>query len=169
MYLEYFSTLSFGELRNELKLNLFPITMMSRLFIEKMKERPTKSGIINLSSGGAMVSYRGIAHYTSTKKYDDNLSLALADEYGHKIDFQTARPYMVTTRLTNFTDSFLHTSARSSAKQLVNSLGRKSISYGTFFHTLQGLGTAYFHDRLTSPVYSSAVVDFKNMYNNVTN
>lgn len=112
-----------------------------------------------------MVSYGGIAHYTSTKKYDDYLSLALADEYGHKIDFLTARPYMVTTRMTNFTDSFLHTSAQSSAKNMVNSLGRKAISYGTLFHTLQGLGAAYFHERLTSPVYSAAVVDFRKMYN----
>ena len=138
---------------------------MSRLFIERMQERSQKSGIINLSSGGAMLSYSGIAHYTATKKYDDNLSLALADEYGHKVDFLTARPYMVTTRMTNFTDSFLHTSAQSSAKQLVNSLGRRAISYGTLFHTLQGLSTAYFHERLTSPVYSAAVVDFTKKYN----
>ena len=31
--------------------------------------------------------------------------------YGHNIDFLTARPYFMTTRLTNFTNSFLHISA----------------------------------------------------------
>lgn len=139
---------------------------MSRLFIEKMIERPNKSGIINLSSGGAILSYAGSAHYAATKKYDDNLSLALVDEYGHKIDFLTARPYFISTRLTNFTDSFLHTSAPNCAKRLVNSLGRRKICYGTFLHTFQGVGTSNVNDKVLTPVYSAALADFTRMYNN---
>lgn len=112
-----------------------------------------------------MLSYAGIANYASTKKYDDFLSLALTDEYGDKIDFLTARPYMVTTRMTKFTDSLLHTSAQSSAKRLVNSLGRKAICYGTFFHTLQGLGTAAAHDKFGALIYTAALGDFRKKYN----
>lgn len=139
---------------------------MSRLFIEKMAERPIKSGVINLSSGGAILSYAGSAHYAATKKFDDSLSLALNDEYGHKIDFLTARPYFMTTKLTNFTNSFLHTSAPNCAKRLVNSLGRRKICYGTFLHTFQGVGTSNVHDAVLAPVYTAALTDFTRRYNN---
>lgn len=60
-----------------MKLNLFPITIMSRLFIEKMAERPTKGGVINLSSVSMLLRHAANSHYSATKKFDDNLSLAL--------------------------------------------------------------------------------------------
>ncbi len=70
--------MSFDELRRKMKVNCLPIAVLSRLFIEKMEKRESKSGIINLSSTSVMVSFTGCVHYSATKKFDDYLSQALA-------------------------------------------------------------------------------------------
>lgn len=94
-----------------MKINILPIAALSRIFIESMKKRQYKSGIINLSSAAATTDFGGASNYSATKTFDDYLSLAVEYELRGKIDILTARPFIVTTPMTRNTDSLIHTSA----------------------------------------------------------
>jgi hypothetical protein len=62
---------------------------------------------------------------------------------------------MVTTSMTNHTDSIIHVSAKQCAKSLIADLGVISISYGHIFHRIQG-----YLAEMVSPSVSNFVMSF---------
>ena len=96
-----------------------------------------KSGIINLSSTGALVVSNGSGHYLSTKVFDDFFSRTTGSYQKKKIDVLTVRPGRVTTPMLKNTVSMAHSSAQQTAEEIVNSLGRTDICYGPIFHRFQ--------------------------------
>jgi 17beta-estradiol 17-dehydrogenase / very-long-chain 3-oxoacyl-CoA reductase len=147
-----------------MKINCLPIAVLSRIFIEKMAKRVSRSGIINLSSGASLANFSGCVHYSATKKFDDYLSLTLAEEFREKIDVLTVRPFMVTTPMTRNTDSIMHTPSSKCAKDIVNSLGNRDTCYGSLNHTLQGEVTFELHSSALTAAFSKTMKDFRPIF-----
>lgn len=133
---ERFKHLPFEQLRTEAKINLLPIAVMTRLFLDNFMKRE-KSGIINLSSTAALIMTRGSGHYVSTKTFDDFLSRTVGSSQRNKIDVVAVRPGRVTTPMLKNAVSMAHSSAQQTASEAVNSLGRTDVCYGPLFHRLQ--------------------------------
>ena len=153
--------LQFEQLRTEAKLNLIPIAVLTRLFLEKFLKRGSRSGIINLSSAASMFSYKGTAHYSATKTYDDFFSRALEPEVRHKVDVLTVRPFYVTTPMTKKTTSFMHSTAEQTAKEAINSLGNTDICYGPLMHRIQGALVKFASPKIVSKITSMEIESFK--------
>lgn len=80
-----------------LKLNLMTPTMLTYLFISKLKERKNRSAILNVSCISGVVPLSSMALGTSAKAFNRYLSLGLTEEYRDKIDIQTICPTIVHT------------------------------------------------------------------------
>jgi short-subunit dehydrogenase len=68
-------------LKDELVVNILPITLLSHHVIPLMLTRKSKSAIVNLSSAAIEVLFPHNAVYNATKAFDDMLSRSLADEH----------------------------------------------------------------------------------------
>ncbi len=55
------------------------------------------------------------------------------------MDFLSVRPYLVTSSMTRDQKSFLHISSNQCATGVLKDLGKYSVSYGHYFHRLQGV------------------------------
>ena len=83
-----------------MKVNILPMAVLTRLFTPGMLSRPTRSGIINVSSSSVLVPFAGCSHYAATKNFNDVFSRALSREINHKVDVLTAEPFFVSTAMT---------------------------------------------------------------------
>ena len=93
-------------LLNQLALNLFPISFMSRLFLPKLCSRPKGGAVINLSSVMAYTIMPNFIVYSSGKAFDQAISLVASSEirknkHGVEIDMLTLHPAYVDTPLTS--------------------------------------------------------------------
>lgn len=124
--------------------NLLPVTCLTRLFLPRMLERGNqlgkRSGIINVASAAAQSLLKGSSHYCATKAFDDLFTRSLQVQYRDSpIDFLSLRPYLVTSPMARNQKTFLHVSANQCANGALNDLGKQSVSYGHFFHRMQGV------------------------------
>ena len=67
-----------AHLKTIIDINTTPYAMLLRGVIPRMLERDSRSGIINVSSLAANLPLPGLAAYTGSKKFNENLSLSLA-------------------------------------------------------------------------------------------
>jgi short-subunit dehydrogenase len=148
-----------------MKINILPMAILTRLFLETMNARKHRSGIINVGSGSAMTYYAGSAHYSATKKFVDFFSQSVGYECSDKVDFLLARPYIVTTTMTHNVETFYTTTVDKCTKTIVDSLGTKDYCYGPFMHNLQGVGSEFFHQELTSRAFTRTITHFAKLYN----
>lgn len=79
--IDEFHKLDEKSMKQELSLNLLPMTALSRKLIPRMLKRPHKSAIINLSSMSFKFGLKLLAVYNATKAFDDMLSRSIADEH----------------------------------------------------------------------------------------
>lgn len=119
-------------------INCLPVSCLTNLVIPIISKRKFSGAIINLSSGAAQNLIKGSSHYSATKSFDDFFTRTIAYEY-LKIDFLSVRPYLVTTTLARNLKSFLHVSPQKCAAGSLNDLGRYPVSYGDWFHRIQGV------------------------------
>jgi 17beta-estradiol 17-dehydrogenase / very-long-chain 3-oxoacyl-CoA reductase len=147
-----------------MKINCLPVVMLSRLFLKPMMQRKQRSGVINLSSGAATGYYAGSSHYSATKKLADYISQSVGYECRELVDVLTARPYMVTTAMTHNVRATYTTTAEKCAKSIVDSLGHRTICYGSFLHNLQGVAADFFHPELVSRSFTRTVAQFSKLY-----
>lgn len=166
-YIDYFAKLPFDEIRREMKINMLPIAILTRLFLDPMKTREHRSGIINVGSGAAMTCYAGTAHYSATKKFIDFFSQSVGYECSDRVDFLLVRPYVVSTTMTHNVQAFYTTTVDKCAKAIVDSLGTKDYCYGPFIHNLQGVGSEFFHQEFVSRAFTSLIIHFGKLYNAV--
>lgn len=150
-----------------MKINMLPIAILTRLFLDPMNARKHRSGIINVGSGSAMTYYAGSAHYSATKKFIDFLSQSVGYENSDKVDFLLARPYVVSTTMTHNVATLYTTTVDKCAKTIVDSFGTKDYCYGPFMHNLQGAASELFHQELTSRAFTQTITHFAKLYNAV--
>ena len=92
-----FSTLDHKTVWDMNNLNLLPVVMLIRYYINDLLKRPKRSAIINISSIGANVFLPGFSVYGPGKAFTDFLSENMAIEYKDKIDVLSVRPHAVYT------------------------------------------------------------------------
>lgn len=70
-----------------------------------------------------MIVYKGTAHYSATKTYDDYFSRSLSYEISSKTDVLTVRPFYVSTPMTKNISYFTFCSPQQTAIEAINTLG----------------------------------------------
>jgi len=134
--LDYFHKVSEEEIRDLININIYPMMMLTHKFINKLRLRKYKSGIINISSSASMVPMPYLAPYASTKALNDQFSRSLAVEYP-EIDILTVRPFYVSTVLNNYKEISIDTiTPNQCAWGSLMDLGRESVSYAHWKHDL---------------------------------
>ena len=73
----------------QLMVNIFPITVFTKLVVEKMLTREKRSAIINISSGGAVKYGPTLSVYCASKAYNMVFSEVISKEYQDKVDVLT--------------------------------------------------------------------------------
>ena len=112
-----------------------------------------------------MIVYKGTAHYSATKTFDDFFSRALSYELYPTTDVLTVRPFYVSTPMTKNITSLTFCSASDTAVEVVNALGNAGICYGPLLHRFNGALVDLANQALTTWTSSRSIGDFKKEYN----
>jgi len=143
---------------------------MTRLILPRMIERNKnsnkKSAIINVSSGAALSALEYASNYCATKAFDDLLTSSVAVEYRREpVDFLSVRPYLVTSAMTRGQTSILHVTPNQCVKGALNDLGRYKVSFGHFWHRVQGVFVEELNGKIvnfiTSKINKSLALKYK--------
>ena len=132
-------------LLNELSLNLFPISFISRLYLPKLCYRPQGGAIINLSSVMAYIIMPKFALYCAEKAFDHVVTIVSSSEikrnqYGVKIDIMSHHPgYLDTPFTANYKNKPLEISKYECAEAALKCLGSVTWTSGHKKHLIPAL------------------------------
>ena len=160
-----FSSQPIPELVKLLEVNVWPIVIFSRFALERMRSRKMRSAIINVSSVCALCPYAGFSLYCATKKFDDFLSITLANEAEIdpelKIDVLSLRPSYVQTALLSGLkvppEQSSIASVESCVKGALDMLGRGKYTAGAFKHTVETVKMVKNNEEKESKGYLAAL------------
>lgn len=137
-HFEKFEKLETQHLKDLIAVNCTAPVLIVRNFVDKLRARPKKGGIINVSSG-AMVQY--MAYYTTysgTKAHVDMFTRSLADEYP-ELDILSLKPFDVSTKMIGYRQTDIMTiSPEKCVHGTLNDLGYQDDTYGHWMHKIQG-------------------------------
>ena len=126
-------------LRTIIDINTTPYAMLLRGVIPRMMQRSSRAGIINVASLAAHLPLPGLAAYTGSKKFNENLSLSLAAEFEHKLDIMCLKPLFFATKLNGLKPAAGRVlTAEQVATGSLSKLGHDYSTYGHWIHSLQG-------------------------------
>ena len=161
-----FAKQSHSDILSHLEVNIWPIVLLSRWAVGKMSRRKQPSAIINLSSISGITPYAGLALYSTTKRFDDFFSHAIANE----VECSSATPIDVLSLLPGYvhTDILNGLTVKADPKETVTveasvsgalkALGRTKHTYATWTHTVMA-GKAELHSEASeSKEYLSALL-----------
>lgn len=130
------------ELWGIINVNIGAITLLTKTFIEDMKQRG-KGAIVNVSSGSEMQPLPLMAAYAASKAYVKNFTAALRYEYvKYGVTIQHLTPMFINTKMNAFSnrlqkDSFFVPNAESYARYAASTLGKLDHSTGYWSHGIQ--------------------------------
>ncbi len=148
-----------GKISTILNLHMYTVTMLCRLFGEKMRER-RKGYILNMSSISAHTPFPGISLYTATKSFIRTLSIALRlemREYG--VHVMTVSPGAVATDLYNLPANLQQLGVNIGVIYRPDKLTRKALH--KLFYTNIKEFVPGFINRLFKPIFSILPLWFK--------
>jgi short-subunit dehydrogenase len=96
-----FHEISSQSVKDEINVNVLPISLLTHELLPKMLKRELRSAIINLSSVAGENPIPHISGYSASKAYGDFLSQALELEYSQKIDILSVRPMYVESNMSH--------------------------------------------------------------------
>ena len=122
--------------------NINSVTYMTRFVLKSMKNKSTKSAVINVGSAtAAVVKSNGRFNlnqyqvYQATKAYQYALTNLLRTEYISNVDFINDLPATFLVNQKNLEDLEMRVSPESHVEQVLRSLGRVSETNGSLRHT----------------------------------
>ncbi|CAH0557891.1 unnamed protein product [Brassicogethes aeneus] len=130
------------ELADIITINVGAVTLMTRAFIDDMKERG-RGAIVNVSSGSELQPLPLMTVYGATKAYIKSFTAALRYEYANAgITIQHLSPMFINTKMNAFSNrlqmsSTLVPDAKSYARYAVSTLGKMDESTGYWSHGIQ--------------------------------
>lgn len=135
---EYFAQLSDDRVDSLIKLNVTSTTIMTKIVLPGMAQRK-RGVVVNLSSGSGAIRVPLLSQYSATKRYVEQLTECLADEYASKnVHIQCHVPMFVSTKLAKIRhSSFLVPSPTTYARAAVANLGYETIVSPYWPHALQ--------------------------------
>jgi len=127
---------------NIININIGAVTLLTRIFIEDMKQRG-KGAIVNVSSGSELQPLPLMTVYGASKVYIRNFTEALRYEYkDSNLTIQHLIPMFINTKMNKFSDrlqksNLLVPDAKTYAKHAVNTLGKLDTTTGYWAHGVQ--------------------------------
>ena len=135
----FYGKISLDDIRRVISMNTFPQVILSKLLIEKMLLKETRSAIINLSSSAANVAMKTFGLYSATKAFNDFLSRGMAEELQHKIDIMVVKPLGVESPLSKMkANGITCISPIQCANGILDCLGYEKETEGHWSHRFQG-------------------------------
>lgn len=135
---QFFDQLPDNRVDSLIKLNVTSLTVMTKLVLPGMVARK-RGAIVNVSSGSGRLRVPLLSEYSATKKYVEQLTLCLSDEYRAKnVHIQCHVPMFVSTKLAKIRHaSFLVPSPATYARASVAFLGYDTLVSPYWPHALQ--------------------------------
>lgn len=135
---QFFDQLPDERVESLIKLNVTSLTVMTKLVLPGMAQRK-RGAIVNVSSGSGRLLVPLLSQYSATKKYVEQFTLCLADEYSAKnVHVQCHVPMFVSTKLAKIRHaSFLVPSPATYARASVAFLGYDTLVSPYWPHALQ--------------------------------
>lgn len=123
-------------LNNIINMNVYPCVLLTRKLINHFRTRPKKSGIVNVSSSGALCPMPFIQTYVSTKAFMDHFSRSLQIEYPD-IDVLSVLPAFVSTPMSHHKEVGMDTITQNEcAEGALRELGRYERSSSHIKHDI---------------------------------
>ncbi|KAJ0393191.1 hypothetical protein P43SY_007385 [Pythium insidiosum] len=135
---QYFAELPDDRIQSLITLNVTAATIMTKLVLPGMAQRK-RGAIVNVSSGSARFCVPLLSEYSASKRYIEQFTLCLADEYKAKnVHIQCHTPMFVSTKLAKIRHaSFMVPSPASYARASVAKLGHETLVSPYWPHALQ--------------------------------
>jgi 17beta-estradiol 17-dehydrogenase / very-long-chain 3-oxoacyl-CoA reductase len=135
---QFFDQLPDDRVDSLIKLNVTALTVMTKLVLPGMVARK-RGAVVNVSSGSGRLRVPLLSEYSATKKYVEQLTLCLSDEYSAKnVHVQCHVPMFVSTKLAKIRHaSFLVPSPATYARASVAFLGYDTLVSPYWPHALQ--------------------------------
>jgi 17beta-estradiol 17-dehydrogenase / very-long-chain 3-oxoacyl-CoA reductase len=147
------------EIWEQINMNIKPQTIITKLFMDKIKKRQSRSAIICLSSFASDFPFPMKAVYSASKIYNHYQNRALELEFNHfnyNIDFLSVRPLEVSTPMTpKYADGVMVISAKQCAQGIFNDLGYESTTEGHWIHKIQAALILLFPQFITNKVLTT--------------
>nr|XP_039248617.1 very-long-chain 3-oxoacyl-CoA reductase-B-like [Styela clava] len=126
---------------NIVNCNVTSMSKVTEVVLPGMVSR-NKGVVINISSGLSSVIFPGMTLYSSSKRFNDTLPIALSHEYENKgIIVQSIQPGMVSTNMTRVVtqnkSSLTVPSPAKFASNLMSSIGKARMTRGYWIHAIQ--------------------------------
>lgn len=141
--------------------NLLPMVMITRHYINHMLGRSKRSAIINLSSVAAKSTSAKHGIYSPSKAFADCFSENMFEEYKHKIDVLSVRPQFVWTKMFKTiggTKNWCTVTPDQTAEESLGWLGKgRYFTYGARWHELVG----HLHENSTLFHYYTTILNSK--------
>lgn len=122
-FMEHFDLVEESTINNLLNVNIFPVVMLTKKFINQFKVRKPKSAIVNISSTSRGKPAPYVNVYAATKGFIAHFSESLALEFP-EIDVFTVGPHYVTSSMTLGKNDFETITADQAAEGALRELGR---------------------------------------------
>lgn len=150
-------------LKSDLVVDILAVIMVNRILIPRLRERPLRSAILNITSCTGVYLASEVGVYSSGKKSIDIYSQILAEENNDKIDVVSVRPFGVATKLMRMKKGpFMITPRQCVMGTMVDLLGGEVATFGHIRHKLSStLGFAPFNEEYNFGTFKKlwAVVD----------
>jgi len=123
--------LQLEDVKEQLDVNVVPMTILCKKFVNPMLKRGNRSAIINVSSTLGYVYSAGAQTYAATKGYVNFFTESLAYELRGRIDVQCLSPSLTSTNLAqNFKNLPLATPPKSVVAASLRDLGKEEATGG---------------------------------------
>lgn len=135
---EYFAELPSDRIQSLITLNVTASTIMTKLVLAGMAQRK-RGAIVNVSSGSARFCVPLLSEYSATKRYVEQFTRCLADEYKSKnVHIQCHTPMFVSTKLAKIRHaSFMIPSPATYARASIAKLGHETLISPYWPHAVQ--------------------------------
>jgi 17beta-estradiol 17-dehydrogenase / very-long-chain 3-oxoacyl-CoA reductase len=137
LHCKLFKDMKIEEIKEMLETNIYGLTILTKLFVEKFYKRSFRSAIINVSSVGGKVPTPYLQFYTSTKAHVTSFTRALCVELSDKIDVLCHSPSYVETKMSKFSSGPHVASPRDCAETMFRDLGYEFENHPTLNHEFQ--------------------------------
>jgi short-subunit dehydrogenase len=157
MHIGAFEDIGCDKLKEMCDTNMYGLSILTKLFSERMLKRNTRSAIVNVSSAGGYIPVPYDQHYAGTKSFVTIFTKALGFEVSAKIDVLCHCPGYVETNLNSFHKSFDTAQPRECAHSIFRDLGFERDNQPT---AVQEFGTFFVH--AVSNISETAIMHLMN-------
>jgi len=157
-----FTEILASDVMEMIETNIFGLTMLTQIFINRFQKRKLRSGVVNVSSMGGLAPSPFLQFYTSTKACVTSFTRSLGKEVGSKIDVLCHSPAYVQTKMSKYSSGPHVAKPRDCAHAIFRDLGYEYENFPTIGHELQA-SILKFLQWISETFYSNFIYFFSKM------